>query len=913
MLCDQMNGTRIMHQKLPMSTPRLTPVHERDRIEVIDILRGFAIFGIFLVNIFSFANTTQVWGEGIHAWDSTADKIAVLLVQFLAEAKFYTLFSFLFGWGLALQLQRAQARGVAFTPIYLRRLAILFLIGLTHAIFIWSGDILVTYALVGFILFLLRNRSDRTLIIVGLISFAFAIFIYTPGPAGAIRAAYDGLVEPIRSIGFTHGGDPAQVYKFGSYADTVVRRWNDKIIGYVGMLYWAPYILSIFILGFLVSRKGVFQNPSDYLPKFRKLVWVALALGLLFNFIWVYGGAQPGTVPAEWVQFLRRSIRTLGGLSMCIFYVSAIVLLVQKKRWHERLEPLAPVGRMALTNYLLQSIIATLFFYGYGLGFYREFGPAFGLAFVILVFLGQVKFSAWWLDHYDYGPMEWFWRTLTYRGLRRDTDPDPAAVPERSFSSTLRQVAKAIPTWLILLLWAGGLFVAYARLSDTPLPDVAELVQPQPTATPQVVPTPRPTPTPILTPVVEAVVRTPGQTVSEGDLWNLALAFDEEMAFAEIETLAGPPYLGRQGGSPEGRAAGEYIADRFVALGLRPAGENGDYFQSFPLVRSTLSADPTLFLTSPAGDSQDYEFRNDFAPVVRHFTGGGEAEGEVVWVQDCSHDDFDGVDAVDKIVFCRRGSEEEQGRQAVEHGAAGLLLLVDPEERPMDRIGPYRESWLPLTIPALRIAPTVAEGLLADSGLALDDLSIQYESIPLATSASIAIPITVDEDAVGRNVLGVLPGRDPAYADEIIILGGHYDHMGQDPDGTAWVGANDNASGIATMLEIARIWQEAGYVPRRTVLFAAWDAEEQGLLGSVHYAWNPIYPHENTVAMLQLDMVGAGDDTLFVDGPGPVADQIIAVAEDAGHRNRAVGRRRQRPRTFPRGRRSRLADDLVWR
>jgi uncharacterized protein len=563
--------------------PRLlTPVRERDRIEVIDILRGFAILGIFLVNIFSFANTTQVWGEGIHAWDATSDKVAVLLVQFLAEAKFYTLFSFLFGWGLALQLQRAQARGAAFAPMYLRRLTILLLIGLTHAIFIWSGDILVTYALVGFVLFLLRNRSDRTLLIIGLISLFFAIFIYTPGPAGAIRAAYDALVEPIRSIGFMHGGDPAQVYKFGTYADTVVRRWNDEIIGYVGMLYWAPYILFVFILGFLVSRKGVFQNLSHYLPDFRRLVWVTLVPGLLFNFLWVYSAARPGTVPDQWFQFVRRGIRTLGGLSMCTFYVSAIVLLVQNRRWHERFALLAPVGRMALTNYLLQSIIATLFFYGYGLGFYREFGPAFGLAFVLLIFLGQVKLSTWWLDHYDFGPMEWFWRILTYRDLRSTPDPDPATASNHAVTSALRRLARAAPTWLLLLLWAGSLVLAYTRLAETPLPDVAELVQSQPTATPQSIPIPQPTPTPIRTPVVEAVMRNPGQIVTEGDLWNLALAFDVEMAFAEINTLTGPPYLGRQAGSPEGWAAGDYIATRFTELGLRPAGDDGDYFQSFP-------------------------------------------------------------------------------------------------------------------------------------------------------------------------------------------------------------------------------------------------------------------------------------------------------------------------------------------
>ena len=157
-------------------------------------------------------------------------------------------------------------------------------------------------------------------------------------------------------------------------------------------------------------------------------------------------------------------------------------------------------------------------------------------------------------------------------------------------------------------------------------------------------PTPRLTPTPILTPVVEAVVRNPGPAAAAGALWEIALAFDEEMAFAEIETLTGPPYLGRLAGSAQGRAAGDYIAARFAAYGLRPAGEDGGFFQLFTLTLNTLSAEPTLRVTAPNGESRDYDFRSDFSPVIHHFTGGGEAEGEVVWVQYCAHDDFDAVD-----------------------------------------------------------------------------------------------------------------------------------------------------------------------------------------------------------------------------------------------------------------------------
>jgi len=125
----------------------------------------------------------------------------------------------------------------------------------------------------------------------------------------------------------------------------------------------------------------------------------------------------------------------------------------------------------------------------------------------------------------------------------------------------------------------------------------------------------------------------------------------------------------------------------------------------------------------------------------------------------------------------------------------------------------------------------------------------------------------------------VLPGRDPAAANEVVILGAHYDHLGQGPDGTIWPGANDNASGVAVLLEIARTWQAQGYVPRRTVVFAAWDAEEQGLLGSIHYAAHPRYPLEDTVAMLQLDMVGAGAGALALDGEPGLLEHLLSVAE----------------------------------
>jgi hypothetical protein len=136
-----------------------------------------------------------------------------------------------------------------------------------------------------------------------------------------------------------------------------------------------------------------------------------------------------------------------------------------------------------------------------------------------------------------------------------------------------------------------------------------------------------------------------------------------------------------------------------------------------------------------------------------------------------------------------------------------------------------------------------------------------------------------------RNVLGLLKGSDPLLQNELIIVGAHYDHVGTDPDGTIYNGANDNASGVAVMLEIARLWQAQGYWPARSVLFAAWDAEEQGLYGSQHYVDNPIpgYPLDQTLAYFNLDMAGLGEQ-VYIYGDGIVGNQLERSADALGIR-----------------------------
>ncbi|MEA3337998.1 MAG: M20/M25/M40 family metallo-hydrolase [Chloroflexota bacterium] len=404
------------------------------------------------------------------------------------------------------------------------------------------------------------------------------------------------------------------------------------------------------------------------------------------------------------------------------------------------------------------------------------------------------------------------------------------------------------------------------------------------------------------------LLREPGNAAREGDHEALAEAFSAEQAMERIGILAAPPFDGRRPGTAGGSAAAEYIADAFSRYDLQPAGDltrDGErsFFQEFPLDYFIgYTTPPVLEIFDPNGEALGpYEFRTDYSSFVRDYAGQGEAEGPLVWANYCRHADFDQVDAVDTIVLCRQGGAEDVTRNAIEHGAAGLLLIGAPDERPIDRIGRYRIPLVPVPLPAFIIEPALVHDLLAGSDLTLEDLTIQAQGTPLQTHAHLQVELEEKTGAIARNVLGIIPGSDPDFAGQVVMVGGHFDHLGDDPDGllctrenidgdeicrrvdgAVYWGANDNASGIATLLEIARDWQEQGFVPRRSVVFAAWDAEEQGLWGSSYFVENPTLPLSRTVAYLNLDMVGAGSDTLAVDGTGPVADQFIALATSKG-------------------------------
>lgn len=443
------------------------------------------------------------------------------------------------------------------------------------------------------------------------------------------------------------------------------------------------------------------------------------------------------------------------------------------------------------------------------------------------------------------------------------------------------------PQWLAvaavaLLLWAGGLLVWWSRLqNETARPAAAPTAQPT-HRPPAGVATPAPAATAdalILTPIE----RTAGPLVKAADWEGLADQFRAERASADIAELAGKRYAGRATGSPGGRLAADWIASSFARYGLLPAGEHGTYFQEFLVPYAELTAPPSLELLGADGESaKSFRLRVDYALWPGGYADGGQAEAPVLWMGDGSSAEYRLVEAEGQIVLCRwQATLSNLQRQALEHGAKALLVYRPGYDLLMRRTA-REEAILPVGIPTLVVGDSVVEALLENSGLSLADLPLEHTPRLLPWRMRLEVPLEYDSTATGRNVLGVLPGSDPDGMYQTVIVGAHYDHLGADPEGTLWGGANDDASGVAAMIELARVWQEQGYVPERTVLFAAWDAEEIGLNGSKYYVEHPRLPLTSTVGMLQLDMVGAGKPTLMIEPQGLVAEQSFAAAARLG-------------------------------
>jgi uncharacterized protein len=401
-----------------------TPVENNQREIFMDVLRGIAILGIFIANLnaFTWYNNAAPPAEGamiVPGWDG---KLLFLHHMFI-EGKFYSIFSFLFGWGMALQIMRAESKGLDAASLIRRRLAVMLILGAVH-LMLWPGDIVFLYALMGFIILPLRRFSNKTLIIASVLLFLSPIALY------ALKMKFPVLNTPSSFLFET--GRRIEIKLFGDldedafYAYFKNAGWYDIFKGNLAGFFYRygdlffqsriPKVLSVMLLGMVVGRTGFFQQIGQY----KKLVYSVIAIGLIVglpaNYILArYMSLHDGSYYSYKTNGLYRTVAyALGVVPLALAYVSLLMLSFQSVPCKKFLRVLAPVGKMAFTNYITQTLIGNFVFLGAGLGYMEKVGPVYYTLFALLVFTFQVIGSTIWLRYFHYGPIEWLWRSGTY-------------------------------------------------------------------------------------------------------------------------------------------------------------------------------------------------------------------------------------------------------------------------------------------------------------------------------------------------------------------------------------------------------------------------------------------------------------------------------------------------------------------
>jgi hypothetical protein len=388
---------------------------------------------------------------------------------------------------------------------------------------------------------------------------------------------------------------------------------------------------------------------------------------------------------------------------------------------------------------------------------------------------------------------------------------------------------------------------------------------------------------------------------SEGSPPSLRFTVDGVME--HIRILASDSLAGRGAGTDNARRAAAYIRDRFEELELVPAGDEGGYFQTFTFTKGTAAGENNSLTMVDGSVRTVAELEMDFLPMSS--SANGSARGNVVFagyglsVPERGHDDYRGLDVDGSIVVVLdgvppslEGSEVATGRflarkkaqLAREAGAAGLILIQSNDPALTMK---YDGNPSDVGIPFVEVSRSFGTDLLARAGIRFDsrDSSGHAAAAPQQLPAlTVEIETEIEKiEATGRNVLAILQGHDEKRSREHIVIGAHYDHLGQvsGEDGTVTIynGADDNASGVAGILEIAERLADSG--TRRSILFASFDAEEVGALGSLHLTRNAPVPLESIAAMINLDMIGRMQEkTLIVSGydTSPQWDEMLDMS-----------------------------------
>ena len=392
------------------------PIESAERSRLLDSLRGWALLGILVANMMSFIGYFFVPDEARNAMLlARFDDVSEFLLEWLVVGKFYSIFSLLFGIGFAIQLGRLEQRGEG-VPRYMRRLIILFLIGIAHMLLLWLGDIVALYALMGAVLLLFRRLNDRALlwsaVICWLIPLGWSAAIHFGGfrPDEPIFAL---AIQTLSAAGLDVSQGPLPYMAGPDFLPHLRAHPGEMLIRLSDLVYQMRFtkVLGMFLVGLWIGRHTLYARLDDYRPLLRSAARIGLGVGLPVSALKALFTMWPDAPPT--IEFAAEACYVVGTPTLALGYAAGFALLWAGGR-DRLLGWAAPAGQMALTNYLMQTVLQSVIFYGWGLGLIAKLGLAFVFPLSIALFALQVGYSRWWLARYRFGPVEWLWRGLTY-------------------------------------------------------------------------------------------------------------------------------------------------------------------------------------------------------------------------------------------------------------------------------------------------------------------------------------------------------------------------------------------------------------------------------------------------------------------------------------------------------------------
>jgi uncharacterized protein len=381
----------------------LSPIEQSERIVSLDVIRGFSLLGIFIINMISF-HSPFLYFDPYTWWKTPEDTALFPWIDVLVQASFYPLFAMMFGYGLGIQQQRATMKGTSFYQFGVRRLLILLGIGCIHAFLIWSGDILINYAVFGLILLGFMRLSGKGLMWLGGILFLMPQLFFS------ILLVLMTFSDPTGVTNYTNIAalqDSVSAYASGSFSSIMEQRFQDWYIvnSPDNLLFLLLSILPMMMIGAGASKLQLLSKVRKY-----KKVWMitggcTLLVGIIIK-------SLPLLIESNFAYSYIQDF--LGGPFLSVSYAIILSLLLLNKKMMKWSKPFASVGKMSLSNYLMQSIIGTLIFYSYGFGLYGEVTLTTGTMLAVGIYVIQVILSEMWLSKFQYGPVEKLWRVLSY-------------------------------------------------------------------------------------------------------------------------------------------------------------------------------------------------------------------------------------------------------------------------------------------------------------------------------------------------------------------------------------------------------------------------------------------------------------------------------------------------------------------